>query len=106
MKERPKVAVAFLRALIRGARDAQGSYLKDPAIAASIAQQTELKVDAVEQAVPYTIDPNLDIAKYEKGLRDEEAVHRENGRLNYSDPIDFKTVIDASLVHQAAASLK
>jgi NitT/TauT family transport system substrate-binding protein len=104
--ERPKVARAFLRAMIRGARDAQGQYLKDPAIAASIAQQTDLKVDAIARSVPYAIDPDLDIAKFIPGLKRQEAVHRANGRLNYPDALDFATVIDASLVHEAAASLE
>jgi NitT/TauT family transport system substrate-binding protein len=106
MRERRDVALAFLRALIRGARDAQGPYLHDPKIAASIAQQTSLKVDAVENSTPYEIDPDLDIAKFEKSLRDQEAVHRENGHLNYSGQLSFKDVIDPSLVHEAAAGLK
>lgn len=106
IKERPKVAVAFMRALIRGARDAQGAYLKDPAIAGSIAKQTGLKLEAVEQSVAYKIDPNLDISKFEAGLRREEAVHRANGRLTYKGELDFKNVIDPTIVHEAAASLK
>jgi NitT/TauT family transport system substrate-binding protein len=106
MHERPKVALAFLRAMIRGARDAQGAYLQDPAIAASIAQQTDLKVDAIARSVPYAIDPDLDIAKFVPGLKKQEAVHRANGRLNYQGELDFANVIDASPVHQAAESLE
>jgi NitT/TauT family transport system substrate-binding protein len=106
MHDRPQAALAFLRALVRGARDAQGEYLKDPKVAASIAEQTGLKVEAVEASTPYAIDPNLDIARFEDGLRDQEKVHRENGRLNYTGDLDFGSVIDPSLVHQAAASVK
>src|SRR5580692_4632785 len=106
MQERRDVALAFLRALVRGARDAQGSYLQDPKIAASIAQQTSLKLEAVENSTPYAIDTNLDIEKFEKSLRDQETVHRENGHLNYSGELSFKDVIDPSLVHEAAASVK
>jgi NitT/TauT family transport system substrate-binding protein len=105
MHDRPKVALDFLRALVRGGRDAQGPYLKDPAIAGSIAQQTGLKLEAVERSTPYVIDPNLDIAKFEDGLRRQEAEHRQRGEINYQGQLDFKNVIDASLVHQAAASL-
>jgi hypothetical protein len=36
----------------------------------------------------------------------EAAVHREDGRLNYAGELSFQNVIDASLVHEAAASLK
>jgi NitT/TauT family transport system substrate-binding protein len=106
MHDRPKTALAFLRALIRGARDAQGPYLKDPAIAASIAEQTGLKVEAVERSVPYAIDPNLDIAKFVDQLRQQETVHRENGELNYRGPLSFDQMIEANLVRAAAASLK
>jgi NitT/TauT family transport system substrate-binding protein len=104
--ERPKVALAFMRAMLRGARDAQGPYLKDPAIAASIAAQTGLKVEAIQRATPYAIDPDLDIARYEAGLRRQEMIHRQNGRLNFAGPLQFDKVLDASLAREAAASLK
>ena len=52
MHDRPQTALAFLRALVRGARDAQGDYLKDPKIAASIAQQTGLKVERSKTVRP------------------------------------------------------
>ena len=106
MKERPKVAEAFMRALIRGARDAQGPYSKDPAIAGLIAKQTDLKLEDVENSAPYLFDRNLDITKYVDKLRDEEATHRKNGRLNYTEPLSFDKVIDASIVHKAAAEVK
>ena len=104
--ERPKVALAFLRALIRGARESQGDYNKNPELAAIIAKEMELKVEAVEQCTPFAIDPNLDIAKYEDNMHKVEAVHRQNGRINYPQPLSFKNVVDATLVREAAASLK
>ena len=105
-QERPKVAEAFLRALVRGARDAQGAYNRDPTIAGMIAKQTDLKVEDVENSAPYLFDRNLDISKYEAKLRDEEATARQNSRLNYTEPLSFDKVIDASLVHRAAAEVK
>ncbi len=106
MHDRPQVALAFLRALVRGARDAQGTYNKNPALAAMIAKETGLKLEAVEQSTPYVVDPNLDITKYESRLHEEEGIDRRNGRLTYDKPLDFATVIDPTLVHQAAAQLK
>jgi len=106
MHDRPKVALAFLRALVRGARDAQGDYSKNPAIAAMIATETKLKPEAVEQSTPYLVDPDLDIAKFETKLRAEEDIHRKNGRLTYDQPLDFSKVIDATLIHEAAARVK
>jgi NitT/TauT family transport system substrate-binding protein len=106
MKERPKVALAFIRALIRGARDAKEGYNKDPVIAEMIAKQTGLTPEIVETSAPYVFDRNLDVTKYEGKLREEEATHRKNGRLNYKEPLAFDKVIDASLVRKAAAEVK
>lgn len=106
MHDKPKVALAFVRALVRGARDAQGGYSKDPTIAGMIAQQTGLKLADVESSAPYVFDPNLDISKYEQSLRDQETVDHMNGRLNYSEPLAFDKIIDAKLVHTAAAAVK
>ncbi len=106
MQERPKVALAFTRALVRAARDLQGPYNKNPEMASIIAQAMGLKVEAVEDCNAYAFDPNLDIVKYENLLRGEEAVHRKNGRLNYAQPLAFDKVIDAKLVHEAAAGVK
>jgi NitT/TauT family transport system substrate-binding protein len=104
--ERPKVALAFLRAMIRGAHDAQGAYNKNPELAAMIAKEMQLKVEAVEQCTPYAVDPNLDIAKYEDNMHKVEAIHRQNGRVNFPNPLSFANVVDEKLVRQAAASLK
>ena len=106
MHDRPQVALAFLRALVRGARDAQGSYLKDPKIAASIAQQTGLKVDAVEAQHPLCIDPNLDIARFEDSLRDQERSTARTASSIITGDLDFKRRDRSSLVHEAAASVK
>lgn len=106
MRDKPKLALGFMKALLLGARDAHGDYLKNPAIAESIAKQTGIKVQAIEHSVPYYIDPTLDISKYEKGLREQEAIHRANGNINYKGELNFKNVIDASIVHKAAAELK
>lgn len=105
MHDRPKVALGFLRALVRAAREAQGAYNKDPDYAAMIAKEMGLKLEAIEQCTPFAIDPNLDIAKFEPDLRREESVHRKNGRLSYEGQLPFQSVIDPSLVHEAAASL-
>jgi ABC-type nitrate/sulfonate/bicarbonate transport system substrate-binding protein len=63
MQDRPNVAIAFLRALLRGARKTQGDYNKNPTPAAMIAKEMDLKPAAVEQSAPYEIDPTLDISK-------------------------------------------
>ena len=104
--ERRQVALRFLRAMIRAAHETQGAYNKNPEMAEMIAKEMKLKPEAVEQCTPYAVDPNLDIGKYEDNLHRVEAVHRQNGRLNFAQPLSFKNVIDAKLVREAAASLK
>jgi NitT/TauT family transport system substrate-binding protein len=106
MRQRTDVAVRFLRALVRGAHDTQGAYNKDPAMAALLAKASKLNQQSIENAVAFAFDPNLDIDKYIDSLRHQEAVHMQNGRLNYTTPLDLAKVVDASLVHKAAASIK
>jgi len=106
MRKRADVAERFLRALVRAARETQGPYNKDPQIAALLAKASKLNLQSIENCVPFAFDPNLDIAKYVDSLRRQEAVHMKNGRLNYGAPLDLATVVDATLVHKAAASIK
>jgi hypothetical protein len=39
-------------------------------------------------------------------LRRQETAHRENGRLNYQEPLSFDKVLDANLVQKAAAGVR
>jgi NitT/TauT family transport system substrate-binding protein len=106
IRQRHDVAVRFLRALVRGAHETQGSFAKDPKMAALLAKASGLNQQSIENAVAFAFDPNLDIEKYVDSLRRQEQVHMKNGRLNYTTPLDLAKVVDASLVHKAAASLK
>ncbi len=104
-RERPAVGERFLRAMIRGARDAIG-YDKKPDIIDILAKATKIAPPVVAAAFPYGFDPDLDIAKYESSIRRQERQHGKDGRLNYQTPLAMDRMVDASLVHQAAASLK
>jgi NitT/TauT family transport system substrate-binding protein len=106
MRERPEVSKRFLRAILRAAHETQGNYNKNPELAAMLAHATKLKQDAVENSVATAFDPDLDIAKYEDSLRRQEAVYMKIGRLDYATPLPMDRLVDASLVHQATASLK
>ncbi len=48
--------------MLRGARETQGAYAKDPKIAAIIAKATKLKPEAIEGEHAFAFDPDLDIA--------------------------------------------
>ncbi len=105
MRERPAVAVRFLRAMIRGARLVQGFYTKDPAVVDMLAKGTGIAPETIMASVPYGFDPDLDIAKHLDSIRRQEAVHMKDGRLNYTTPVPMDHMVDASFVHKAAASL-
>jgi NitT/TauT family transport system substrate-binding protein len=105
MRDRTDVAVRFLRAVLRGARETQGGYNKNPAIAALLAKATGLKAEDIEHSIPFAYDPNLDITHFEDSMRRQEHVHMLNKRIIYQQPLPMDQLVDATLIHKAAASL-
>jgi len=106
MREHADVGLRFLRALVRGARDTQGAYNKKPDLVAALAKGTNLAPDAIEASTPSYFDPDLDITKYEDSIRRQETVYIKLGRVHYTTPLAMDKMVDATLVHKAAASLK
>jgi len=105
LRERPDVGKRFLRAIVRAARETQGNYNKNPELGALLAHATMLKPEAVEKSVATAFDRDLDIAKFEASVRHQETVYMKIGRLDYATPLPMDRMVDASLVHQAAASM-
>jgi len=105
IRERPEVGVRFLRALIRGVRECQGFYTKNPEIVGFMAKATHIAPETIEAAVPYGFDPDLDIGKYLDSIRRQERQHMKDGRINYKDPVPMDHMVNVALVHKAAASL-
>jgi NitT/TauT family transport system substrate-binding protein len=105
IRERPAVGVRFLRALIRGVRECQGFYTKNPQIVAILAKATHIAPETIEAAVPYGFDPDLDIGKYLDSIRRQERQHMKDGRINYKDPVPMDHMVNVDLVHKAAVSL-
>jgi NitT/TauT family transport system substrate-binding protein len=104
LRDRPDVGVRFLRAMIRGVRQSI-DYRTKPEIVDLLVKATKIAPDVVASAYPYGFDPDLDIAKYEASIRRQETQHMKDGRLNYATPIPMDRMVDAGLVHKAAASL-
>ena len=99
VSERQEVAQRFVLALMEAARAMQGDdYLSDENIAAYLAY-----VNATEESIrsgnPVIYEPDQQIPF--EGLADIERVHRENGRLEYTEPLDLNTAVDASFVEWA-----
>lgn len=101
--ERPEVARRFVLALMEAARLMQGAdYLSQANIDAYLTY-TNSTEEALRKGSPVVYDPNMAIPV--DGLADVERVHRENGRTDYSEPLDIAKVVDDSFVKQALAVL-
>ncbi len=97
--ERPEVAQRFVLALTEAARMMQGdAYLSQENIDAYLTY-TNSTEDALRKGSPVLYDPNMAIPV--DGLADVERVHRENGRTDYTEPLDISKVVDDSFVKQA-----
>jgi NitT/TauT family transport system substrate-binding protein len=99
INERPEVAKRFVLALMEAARVMQGEdYLSPENIAAYLAYVNTTE-EVLRTGVPVIYDPNQTISI--EGLGDIERVHRENGRVEYTEPIDLSKVVDTSFVEFA-----
>ena len=105
IRERPDVGVRFLRAMIRGVRECQGFYTRNPEMVAILAKATNIDPQMIMDSVPYGFDPDLNISKYVDSIRRQERQHMKDGRIDYKDPVPMDHIVDASLVHKAALSL-
>jgi NitT/TauT family transport system substrate-binding protein len=103
IKERPEAAKRFVLALMEAARLMQGKdYYSQPNMDAYMKYTTSTEA-ALKAAKPAVYDPNMIIPL--KGLADVERVHREDGRTDYTTPIDLKKVVDTTFVDDALADL-
>ena len=97
--ERPEVAQRFVLALTEAARMMQGDdYLAQANIDAYLTY-TNSTEEALRKGQPVVYDPNMAIPV--DGLADVERVHRENGRTDYTTPVDMAKVVDDTFVKQA-----
>jgi NitT/TauT family transport system substrate-binding protein len=103
IKERPQVAERFVLALAEAARLMQGDGYLAPANIEAYMTYTNTTEKAIREGNPVVYDPNL-VVSFD-GLRDVERVHRENGRLEYKEPIELAAVADDQFVKKAIAAL-
>ncbi|MDX9859627.1 MAG: ABC transporter substrate-binding protein [Rhodospirillales bacterium] len=103
IKERPQVAERFVLALAEAARLMQGKGYLDPANIEAYMTFTNTTEKAIREGNPVVYDPDL-VVSFD-GLRDVERVHRENGRLEYTQAIDLAAVADDQFVKKAIAVL-
>lgn len=99
INERPEAAQRFTLALMEAARLMQGEdYYSDENMTAYLSFMNTTE-EAIREGTPVVYDPNMVIPL--EGLADVERVHRENGRVQYEEPIDLDNVVDTSFVEWA-----
>ena len=103
VNDRPEVAERFVLALTEAARMMQGDDYLAPENIEAYLTFTNSTEDAIRTGRPVIYDPEMNIPL--AGLADMERVHRENGRTEYSDPLDLSNVADTTFTEKALAVL-
>ena len=103
IKDRPEAAERFVLALTEAARLMQGKDYLAPANMDAYMTYTNTTEKAIREGNPVVYDPDAAIAF--ESLGDIERVSRENGRLEYTKPIDLNTVADDEFTRKAIAAL-
>lgn len=103
LNERPEVAERFVLALTEAAALMQGDGYLSPENLAAYMTFTNSTEAALRKGSPVIYDPEMKIPV--AGLADIEKTHRENGRTEYSDPLDLANVIDERFTDAARKAL-
>jgi len=103
INERPEAAKRFVLALMEAARLMQGDdYYSAENVAAYMTYMNAAE-EAIRKSEPQHNDPNQQISV--DGLADIERIHRQNGRVEYTDAVDVNSVVDATFVEWALSVL-
>lgn len=103
VNERPEVAERFVLALIEAAAMMQGDAYLDPENIDAYLTFTNSTEEAIRSGSPLVYDPTMEIPV--AGLMDMEKVQRENGRTEYTEPLDLSNVADTRFIEAAQAAL-
>lgn len=103
IRERTEAAQRFVLALMEAARLMQGEDFLAPENVDAYLRYVNATPEAVRGDALLVFDPNQVIPV--EGLADVERVHRENGRTEYSEPLDVSSVVDSSFVDWAREQL-
>ena len=103
VNERPEAAKRFVLSLMEAARLMQGeNYFSAENIAAYMTYLNAPE-EAIRKVEPQANDPNQQISI--EGLADIERIHRQNGRVEYTVPIDVTKVVNSTFVEWALSVL-
>lgn len=103
LRNRPEAAKRFALALMEAARMMQGDQYLSQANLDAYLSFVNSTPEALRKGTPVVYDPNQVIPV--DGLADVERVHRENGRTDYTTPVDLSKVVDTSFTDWARGVL-
>jgi NitT/TauT family transport system substrate-binding protein len=103
INERPDVAERFVLALTEAAQLMQGDDYLAPENIEAYLTYTNSTEEAIRTGSPVIYDPEMKIPM--DGLSDVERVHRENGRTEYTEPLDLSNVVDERFTRAAQDAL-
>ncbi|MCI5111239.1 MAG: ABC transporter substrate-binding protein [Marivita sp.] len=103
VNDRPEVAERFVLALTEAAALMQGEDYLAPENIEAYMTYTNSTEEALRAGRPVIYDPEMKIPV--AGLADIEKTHRENGRTEYTDPLDLSNVIDERFTEAARKAL-
>jgi NitT/TauT family transport system substrate-binding protein len=103
INERADVAERFVLALTEAAGMMQGDDYLAPENITAYLTYTNSTEEAIRSGNPVIYDPEMKIPV--EGLADQERVHRENGRTEYTDPLDLSNVVDERFTERARKHL-
>jgi ABC-type nitrate/sulfonate/bicarbonate transport system substrate-binding protein len=101
IRERPDVAVRFLKGLRQGMLDLTDGKWREPENVAILIKYLKTDRDILLASTFAEFDPSLAIDKYLDSIRRQEAMHRKNGFLNYAEPLDAAVMLDTALAKEA-----
>lgn len=103
VNDRPEVAERFVLALTEAAALMQGDEYLAPENMEAYLSFTNSTEEALRTGSPVVYDPEMTIPV--DGLADIEKTHRENGRTEYTDPLDLSNVVEERFTQAARKAL-
>lgn len=103
LTQNPGLARKFLRGYLRACRDLQGDYMNDE-IAAMVEKYTQIPAAVTVRSTPahFSLDGTIPIEDLER----LQTFFMERGHLEYTEPLDVQTFVNANLVDEVASELE
>jgi NitT/TauT family transport system substrate-binding protein len=101
IRERRAVAVRFLEGLRQGMLDLTDEKWREPENVAILTKYLKTDPDILLASTFVDFDPSLSLGRHLDSVRQQEAMHRKNGYLQYAEPLDPAAMFDVTLAREA-----